>query len=239
MKMDGEGFTIPDSVLEWLLEPGDPVVRWWTLRDLLDRPPDDPELEAARAAIPAGEPARTILEAQQPGGAWAPLRHLYSPKHTATHWQLDLLADFGFTAADAPVRRACDLFFAWQRPSGAFGMFKGDGGEEPCATGRTLGQFERFGLGREDGVLRAWTWLKATQRRDGGWHCRHTPLRMRPELLPGDLQGATGMRRPARRTSGGGRAGGGVRAGSPARSPHESLRVTRALGTLHLSRSLV
>jgi hypothetical protein len=181
MKMDGEGFTIPDSVLEWLLEPGDPVVRWWTLRDLLDRPPDDPELEAARAAIPAGEPARTILEAQQPGGAWASRRHLYSPKHTATHWQLDLLADFGFTAADAPVRRACDLFFAWQRPSGAFGMFKGDGGEEPCATGRTLGQFERFGLGREDGVLRAWTWLKATQRRDGGWHCRHTPLRMRPD----------------------------------------------------------
>jgi hypothetical protein len=60
-------------------------------------------------------------------------------------------------------------------------MTKGDAGEEPCVTGRTLCQFERFGLGAEDGVQRAWAWLEATQRRDGGWHCRHTPLRMRPD----------------------------------------------------------
>jgi Prenyltransferase and squalene oxidase repeat len=169
------------SILDWLLEPDEPVICWWTLRDLLDRPPDDPDVEEIRRAIPASEPARTILGAQRPRGTWANEKHLYSPKHMATHWQLDLLADFGFTAADAPVRRACDLFFAWQLPSGAFGMTKGDAGEEPCVTGRTLCQFERFGLGGEEGVLRAWAGLEATQRRDGGWHCRHTPLRMRPD----------------------------------------------------------
>ena len=169
------------SVLDWLLEPSEPVLRWWTLRDLLDRPPDDPDVEAARRAIPAGEPAHSILSVQRPNGAWASEKHLYSPKHTATHWQLDLLADFGFTSADAPVRRACELFFAWQLPSGAFGMSKSDYGEEPCVTGRTLCQFERFGLGHEVGVQRAWAWLEAAQRRDGGWHCRHTPLRVRPD----------------------------------------------------------
>jgi hypothetical protein len=170
------------SILDWLLDPEEPVLRWWTLRDLLDRPPDDPDVEAARSAIPVSEPARSILSRQRPHGAWTNDKHLYSPKHTATHWQLDLLADFGFTAAGAPVRRACDLFFAWQLPSGAFGMTKGDAGEEPCVTGRTLCQFERLGLGDDDGVLRAWAWLEATQRRDGGWHCRHTPLRMRPDM---------------------------------------------------------
>jgi hypothetical protein len=179
--MDGGEFEIRDSVLGWLLEPGGPVLRWWTLRDLLDRPPGDADVVAARGAIPAGEPASTILEAQRPSGAWHSEKHLYSPKHTATHWQLDLLADFGFTAADAPVRRACDLFFAWQMPSGGFGMFKGAAAGEPCVTGRTLCQFERFGLGREPGVQRAWAWLEATQRADGGWHCRHTPVRMRPD----------------------------------------------------------
>lgn len=168
------------SILDWLLEPEEPVLRWWTLRDLLDRPPRDSDVEAARAAIPAGEPAHTILVAQRPSGAWVSERHLYSPKHTATHWQLDLLADFGFTAADGPARRACDLFFAWQLPWGEFGLFKGAAAGEPCATGRTLCQFERFGLGHETGVERAWAWLEATQRGDGGWHCRHTPVRMRP-----------------------------------------------------------
>jgi len=103
-----------------------------------------PEVEAAHKAIPISEPARSILRAQRPRGAWANEKHLYSPKHTATHWQLDLLADFGFTATDAPVRRACDLFFAWQLPSGAFGIVKGAASEEPCITGRTLCQFERF-----------------------------------------------------------------------------------------------
>jgi hypothetical protein len=169
------------TILGWLLEPEEPVIRWWTLRDLLDRPPDDPDVEATRDAIPVSEPARSILSAQRPRGAWANDKHLYSPKHTATHWQLDLLADFGFTAADARVRRACDRFFAWQLPSGAFGMIKEAASEEPCITGRTLCQFERFGLGGEDGVRRAWAWLEATQRRDGGWHCRHTPLRLRPD----------------------------------------------------------
>jgi hypothetical protein len=179
--MVGEDHTIRNSVLDWLLEPDEPVLRWWTLRDLLDRLPGDPDLAAARAAIPSGEPARTILAAQRPGGAWTSDRHLYSPKHTATHWQLDLLADFGFTTAEAPVRRACDLFFEWQLPSGAFGMFKGAAAGEPCSTGRVLCQFERFGLDHEPGVQRAWAWLEATQRADGGWHCRHTPLRVRPD----------------------------------------------------------
>jgi hypothetical protein len=169
------------SILDWLLEPGEPVLRWWTLRDLLDRPAGDPEVQAAYSAIPFSEPARSILEAQRPSGAWGSEKHLYSPKHTATHWQLDLLADFGFTVAAAPVRRACDLFLAWQLQSGAFGMFKRSAAGEPCSTGRVLCQFERFGLGREAGAQRGWAWLEATQRSDGGWHCQHTPVRMRPD----------------------------------------------------------
>jgi hypothetical protein len=108
--------------MDWLLEPGEPIIRWWTLRDLLDRPPGDPEVESARRAIPTGAPARSILAAQRPRGGWANDKHLYSPKHTATHWELDLLADFGFTADDPHVRRACDLFFGWQLPLGAFGL---------------------------------------------------------------------------------------------------------------------
>jgi hypothetical protein len=36
--------------LPWLLEPDTPGVRYLALRDLLDYPPDDPELATAREA---------------------------------------------------------------------------------------------------------------------------------------------------------------------------------------------
>jgi hypothetical protein len=137
---------LPENVINWLLEPENPIVRWWTLRDLLDRPPDDPEVQVARAAIPDSVPVRAILAAQRRSGAWATDKHLYSPKHTATRWQLGLLADFGLTYADEPVRRACELFFAWQMPDGDFGMFKGAKANGPCSAGRVLCQFHRFGL---------------------------------------------------------------------------------------------
>ena len=163
--------------LPWLLSGNEPVVRWWTLRDLLDRLATDLEVSAAYAAARESAAARTILAAQRRGGAWVAEKHLYSPKHTATTWQLDLLADFGFTIADEPVRRACHLFLAWQLPSGAFGLVAKAIAGEACSTGRILCQFHRFGLGDDPQVARAWDWLATTQRADGGWHCRAAIMR--------------------------------------------------------------
>jgi hypothetical protein len=164
--------------LPYLLASTEPAVRWWALRDLLDRPADDPEVVVARLAARNSAPARTILAAQRPSGAWATGRHLYSPKHTATTWQLDILADLGFTASDEPVRRACELTFAWQLDTGGFGLYAGATTAEACATARTLCQLHRFGLGSDPRVQRAWHWLEGTQRSDGGWHCRARAMRL-------------------------------------------------------------
>ena len=38
-----------NNPIEWLLETGDPWTRYRTLVDLLDRPEDGPEVQAARA----------------------------------------------------------------------------------------------------------------------------------------------------------------------------------------------
>lgn len=57
-------------VLDWLLEPQTPGVRYLTLRDLLDRPESDPELKAARlAAHQQGEIAAVLAE-MHPEGYW-------------------------------------------------------------------------------------------------------------------------------------------------------------------------
>jgi hypothetical protein len=45
-------FLLKADPIPYLLAAPEPAVRWWTLRDLLDRPPDDPEVVLARLAAP-------------------------------------------------------------------------------------------------------------------------------------------------------------------------------------------
>ena len=61
-----------DDPLPWLLEPdpANPGVRYFALRDLLDRPTDDPELRQAQAEVMLTGPIRAILDAQAPDGYW-------------------------------------------------------------------------------------------------------------------------------------------------------------------------
>ena len=52
--------------LPWLMEPDEvnPAIRYFALRDLLDRPADDPELVAAQADVMHSGPVPAILDAQ-------------------------------------------------------------------------------------------------------------------------------------------------------------------------------
>jgi hypothetical protein len=45
------------DALPWLLEAANPSARYLALTDLLERPADDPEVVAARSAIPNGQRA--------------------------------------------------------------------------------------------------------------------------------------------------------------------------------------
>ncbi|PJH75186.1 MAG: nitrogen fixation protein NifH, partial [Anaerolineae bacterium CG_4_9_14_0_8_um_filter_58_9] len=60
-----------NNILDWLLEPDNPSVRYFTLRHLLDRPEDDAEVQAARRAIMTSEPVQKILAAQNSEGYWS------------------------------------------------------------------------------------------------------------------------------------------------------------------------
>ncbi len=65
--------------LPWLLEPDNPSVRYFALRDLLDRPEHDADLRAARAAIMDSEPVRAILAARHADGYWVKPGPGYTP----------------------------------------------------------------------------------------------------------------------------------------------------------------
>ena len=95
--------------ISWLLEPQDPGVRYLALRDLLDLPADDPELQEARQAAHTSGPIATILDAMQPEGYWAKPGAGYNPKYYASAWSLIMLAQLGALASmDMRISRACE-----------------------------------------------------------------------------------------------------------------------------------
>jgi hypothetical protein len=89
-----------DRVLEWLVEKDNPSVRYFALRDLLDCPTDDRELQTARRAIMRSAPVKKILAAQSAEGYWAQPGCGYAPKYRGTVWTLLLLTELGADGRD-------------------------------------------------------------------------------------------------------------------------------------------
>jgi hypothetical protein len=100
--------------LPWLLEPDEvnPGVRYFALRDLLDRPVDDPELVTAQAEVMRTGPIPAILDAQSPEGYWVKPGPGYAPKYRGTFWSVLFLAQLGADGRDERVCQAVEYAFA-------------------------------------------------------------------------------------------------------------------------------
>ena len=94
--------------LPWLLErdEANPGVRYFALRDLLDRPADDAQVVAAQRDVMRTGPVPAILDAQSPEGYWVKPGPGYSPKYRGTLWSVLFLAQLGADGGDERVRRA-------------------------------------------------------------------------------------------------------------------------------------
>ena len=79
--MDEWKSTLKADPIPWLLERENPSVRYWTLTDVLNRPADDPEVQATQAAIPTCPPAVELLAAQKGEGYWVQ-RDYYLPSNS-------------------------------------------------------------------------------------------------------------------------------------------------------------
>src|SRR3989449_4575483 len=131
---------------DWLLaKDSDPSVRLRVLRDLLDRPEDDPALVRAQKEIGRKGWAARILREQHPEGQWATsgtsALELYRPKYVATNWRLLVLADLGLTRKTPRVAKAMGLFLNRFSRSGDLG----GPSSEVCITGNAVRMMARFG----------------------------------------------------------------------------------------------
>jgi len=169
------------GVLDWLLEAENPSVRYLTLRDLLDRPEDDPEVRASRDAIVRTDPARRILDAQWPEGYWGHVGIGYSPKYKATIWQIIFLMQLGAPPIPA-IRQACEYVLAHSRLSGGtvpgtdvpearFSAYTNRKGAIICLNGNVLRALRHFGYGGDPRVLATTEALLAQITRDH-FRCR-------------------------------------------------------------------
>ena len=61
-------FILKEDPIDWLLETENPSVRFYTLTDILDYPPNDPEVLEAKSAINNSKKVTKIFCKQKPRG---------------------------------------------------------------------------------------------------------------------------------------------------------------------------
>jgi hypothetical protein len=102
---------IKGNSLKWLLEPRDPAVRHLTLRDLLDKPNDDPELLKAWKIARKDPAIETILENMDPEGWWVKPGAGYTSKYKSGVWSLISLSQMGADVhMDTRIATACRYY---------------------------------------------------------------------------------------------------------------------------------
>jgi hypothetical protein len=155
----GHGQLLNDDPLPWLLEAENPSVRYWTLLDVLQRPPDDADVLEARAALTVQPLVQELFARQHPAGYWG---EDATKPYTAAGavGVLSLLHMLG-VPPDERTGRGCDSFLTFsQNGGGGFSLTKTQrSGVFPCTTGEHLPLLVYFGLGDDPRVRRAFAFV--------------------------------------------------------------------------------
>lgn len=154
--------------LPWLLDANGPGVRYLALRDLLDLPPDDPALAAARRAAHRAGPISAVLDQMDPTGFWVEPGPGYNPKYRSTVWSVILLAQLGATTTEDPrIASACNYILDHAlAPGGQFTTNGAPSGTADCLQGNLC--WALLELGCQDARLEtAFDWLARSVTGEG------------------------------------------------------------------------
>jgi hypothetical protein len=162
------------ELLEWLLA-GEPWVVYRTLSDLLNKEEKDKEVVEFRMTIPEHRLIKRIFQRLNKDGYWGKPKdiHTWWPKKDTTFWLLPVLSDFGFSVKDKRIAKACEYVFSTQLESGGFGW---DPPDKPgdCHSAIIIESLAKLGYLQDTRLQKAFEWLIARQRLDGGFWCKNT-----------------------------------------------------------------
>ena len=172
------------GVLDWLLEPETPSVRFWALQDLLWLERTHPDVAAAQEAVMESAPVKAIFSAQQPESHWVTPDDMYLPKYKASTHSLLILAELG--AKRTPeIERGLEHVFKFQRDSGHFltKLPKTERGrasvvkDGSCLDANVLYYMVHFGYLDDPRVQRLIEFIVDYHSiEDAGWRCRAYPI---------------------------------------------------------------
>ncbi len=164
---------MPRSVLSWLLEPSNPSVRYRTLVELLDHPPDDDEVQTTYHDVLNWKPVRAIKDAMHPDGYW--LVKVEKGKtfgqgteyraFNTTHWVLGFLAEYGLTRKEGFVNLAGNRYLDLQQKDGDFWQHLS------CLYGLNLHTFSKLGFGSDPRIQKTVDLVASSIRHDNGYLC--------------------------------------------------------------------
>ena len=169
-----------DQAVAWLLRNENPGVRYWTLRDILERSQSDAEVVSALNGIESWGPVAEYLREQHPAGYWGDGEDVYWPKWKATVWALILLAELGVPRTNPSIKRGAEYFLrvmdgqdrSWPPPKYPEEDLRGWRLVwEPCVTGNMARTLAELGFESDPRVREMFEWLVKNQRDDGGWNC--------------------------------------------------------------------
>ncbi|MBN1430124.1 MAG: nitrogen fixation protein NifH [Anaerolineae bacterium] len=159
---------IKGNSLDWLLEIDTPGTRYLALRDLCKCPPEDDELERARAEAHTQGPIASILDAMNDAGYWIEPGPGYNPKYRGTVWSIIALAQLGASMRqDERIGKACAYLLDHAlTENGQFSMSGAPSGTIDCLQGNLCAAL--LDLGCDDPRLdRAFEWMARSVTGEG------------------------------------------------------------------------
>jgi hypothetical protein len=163
-----------------LLADPSPCLRTLALRELLERPADDPELHQLDDLRQDDPLVTALIALQNPDGSWSESDHPASSFDSpimATAQALARLGYLGFDRRHPGVARAADYIFSRQRQDGGWPLVsyraERDEGEGysmiPLQTALPLRALALCGYAEDPHAERAYEWLLAQRLEDGAW----------------------------------------------------------------------
>lgn len=161
---------------DWLLEEENPSVRYFALKNLLDRPDDDADVRAARRELMQTGIVPDILQRQREPEYLQAYPRFYTYKYKGLVWSLIALAECG--AEPTPqIREQCEYLFenAQERQDGGFSQSiaaRTGGGRIteviPCLTGNMVWSLIRFGYLDDPRLQKGIEWINRFMRFNDG-----------------------------------------------------------------------
>jgi hypothetical protein len=169
-------FRLKADPTDWLVEKENPSVRYFTLKDILGKAENDPDVKDAREKIMTTGIVPRILEKQNADGSWGVPENFYvNAKYKGTVWNIITLAELGADGKDQRTKKTAEFIIArsQDKQSGGFAYTSGeDGGDHerviPCLTGNMVFSLIRFGYLDDPAVKHGIDWITKYQRFDDG-----------------------------------------------------------------------